>query len=392
MEQPTPPMPTTRRPYKEQRQPTPEQERQVEEVRWRCRVLYHTALEQRRTGWGRGQGQSATRFPQEAELTALRAAFPADAALHAQVLQEVLARLETTYQAVFRRLAHGEKPGVPRFQGRHRSPSFPSKEYGTGAHLDNGTLVRATRGRIAARWRRPLGGTPKTVTVSKEADGWYVAFSCGEVPVQPLPQTGKETGIAVGLKVFLVTADGETVEHPRHYRNAEKAVATAQQRVSRRTKGSRRRNTARRVRAKKHQKVRGQRQDFHHQTARWLVRQYDTISLEDLRVAHLVRNHRLAKSISAAGWAAVRTALAYKAVGAGKPVVVVVDAASTTQACSGGGTRVAKSLRLRTPLCPSCGLVLDRDENAASTIPWRGQRRRGLAGLPAGMHRAPAGL
>src|SRR5262249_23289417 len=160
------------------------------------------------------------------------------------------------------------------------------KEDGNGAPLDNGFLVLATSGRIAARWSRPLGGTPKTVTVSKEADGWYVAFSCGEVPVQPRPPTGKETGIAVGLKALLVRADGEAVEHPRHYPNAAKAVATAQQRVSRRKKGSRRRNKARRVLAKKHQKVRRQRQDFPHQTARWLVRPYDPISLEDLRVAH----------------------------------------------------------------------------------------------------------
>ena len=137
----------------------------MEEVLWRCRVLDTTALDQRLTGWrrgqGQGQGQRATRFQPEAELKDRRAAFPADAAIHSPVLQDVVARRD-----------NGEKPGFPRFQGRTRSHSFTCKEDGNGAPLDTGFLVLATMGRSAARWSRPLGGTPKTVTGSKEADGW----------------------------------------------------------------------------------------------------------------------------------------------------------------------------------------------------------------------------
>src|SRR5262245_15766284 len=141
--------------------------------------------------------------------------------MHSHVLQDVLARLDKTYQAFFRRVVTGEKPGFPRFQGRNRYHSFSYKEYGNGAHLDNGYLVLAKIGRIAVRWSRPIVGTPKTVTLSREADGWYVSFSCAEVSTQPLPATGRETGIDVGLKVFLVTAEGKSVENPRHYRKAE---------------------------------------------------------------------------------------------------------------------------------------------------------------------------
>src|SRR5262249_50205751 len=166
-----------------------------------------------------------------------------------------------------------------------------------GARLDNGFLVLSKSGRIAVRWSRPLTGTPKTVTLSREADGRYVSFSCAEVPMQPLAPTGRETGIDVGLKVFLITAEGKAVENPRHYRKAEKALAKAQKRVMRRKKGSRRRDKARQLLAKKHQKVRRQRRDFHHQAALALVRQYDVVYLEDLRIANLVRNHHLAKSI-----------------------------------------------------------------------------------------------
>ncbi len=117
-------------------------------------------------------GVSLTRSSQEAEVKARRADLPDYAALHSPVLQEVLARVDKTYQAFFRRLANGEKPGFPRFHGRDRYHSFPSKAYGNGARLENGCLILSKIGRLAVRWSRPREGTPQTVTISKEADGW----------------------------------------------------------------------------------------------------------------------------------------------------------------------------------------------------------------------------
>src|SRR5258706_1811144 len=169
---------------------------------------------------------------------------PEYASIHSHVLQDVLARLEKTYQAFFHRMANGEKPGFPRFQGATRYHSFTYKASGNGARLDNGCLILSKIGRIAVRWSRPIEGTPKTVTISKEADGWYVCFSCAEVPTQPLPLTGQETGIDVGLKVFLITAEGKIVENPCHYRTAERELKKAQKRVSQRKQGSNRRKKA----------------------------------------------------------------------------------------------------------------------------------------------------
>src|SRR5258708_28831351 len=226
-----------RRTYQEQLKPTPQQERALEAILWRCRRLYNTALEQRITLW-RQRGVSLTRYQQEAELKDLRAQLPEYAAIHSHVLQDALARLDKTYQAFFRRLMNGEKPGFPRFQGRERYHSFTYKEFGNGARLDNSFLVVSKIGRVAVRWSRPLEGTPKTVTISHEADGWYVCFSCTDVPAQPLPATGRETGIDVGLKVFLITAAGEIVANPRHYRQAERRLKKAQRRVPRRNKDS----------------------------------------------------------------------------------------------------------------------------------------------------------
>jgi putative transposase len=219
-------------------------------------------------------------------------------------------------------------------------------------------------GRIAMHWSRPVEGTSKTVTISKEADGWYACCSYAQVPAQPLPPTGKETGIDIGLRVFLVTAGGEVVENPRH----------------------------------------------HHKTARALVRTYDTIYLEDLQVCNLscrpapkldgaggylqngaTQKAGLNKSIQDAGWSSFLHILAYKAACAGKRAEAVPPA-YTTQDCSRCGKRVCKSLSVCTHVCPSCGLILDREENAVRNILWAGQALRGLVGSPAGMNREPAGL
>jgi putative transposase len=192
----------------------------------------------------------------------------------------------------------------------------------------------------------------------------------------PLAATGQQTGIDVGLKVILTTADGEVVDNPRHYRRAERALRKAQRRVARRTQGSHRRRTAVVLLKRHHQTVQRQRRDFHHKTALALLRQYDTIYLEDVQVRIMVRNHHLAKSISDAGWAAFRTILDAKAAccmrrasGArGSPQYTSQDCSGVLADGSRCLQRVAKSLSVRTHICPSCGLLMDRDENAAQNI------------------------
>jgi putative transposase len=379
---------TVRKTFKEKRRPTPAQERALEDVVWRCRELYNAALEQRITAWQRRR-VSISRYEHEAELKTIRAELSECAAIHAHILQGVLARLNKIYQAFFRRVQRGERAGFPRFKGRKRFHAFTFKEYGNGAQLDNGFLVLSKIGRISMPWSGRLQGTPKTVTITKEADGWYVAISCAEVPTQPLPPTGQETGIDLGLEAFATLANRTAIHNSRCYRNAERYLAKCQRRVSKRQKGSHRRRTAVCWLARAHQTVRWQQADFHHKTA--LVRAYDAFYHEDLQVANLVRNHHLAKSIADAGWGAFLAILSFKAANAGRSVVVV-DPAFTSQACSACGVVVQKGLSVRWHTCPDCGTSLHRDHNAARNIQWRGHRLRGLAGLPAGTHREPAGL
>ena len=389
-----------RRAYKYKLQPTPAQTQVLETTLWRCRTLYNCALEQRKTWWQRGEGKSPTRFQQEAELKAIRAEMPEYDAIHSHVLQDVLARLDKGFQAFFRRIKGGTKdgqtPGYPRFQGRDRYHSFTYKEYGNGAKLDNGFLVVSKVGRIAIRLHRALVGTPKTVTMSREADGWYAIISCADVPIQPLPLTGRETGIDVGLKVFLVTAHGLVVDNPRHFRKGERRVAKADKAVARCKKGSHGRRKAVARRAKAYQHIKRQRHDFHHKTALQLVRDNDVIYLEDVQVANLIRRPApkpdgqggylpngakrkagLNKSINDAGWYSFRMILTSKAAWAGKRVDAIPPA-YTSQECSGCGERVPKSLSVRTHVCPACGLVMDHNESAAVNILRAGQAREGL--------------
>jgi putative transposase len=368
---------TVRKTFKYKLLPTPEQEHAMEFVLRRCRELYNAGLQERRDAWQQC-GVSITAASQSAQLPAIKELRPEYHEVHSQVLQDVLTRLDRAFQAFFRRVQAGETPGYPRFHGAARYKSFTYKQFGNGAVLDHGLLVLSKIGRIAVRWSRPLEGTPKTVTIRHEADGWYACFACEGVPIRPLPATGREIGIDLGLEAFATLADGSQIANPRIFRVAERRLKRAHRRVSRRTQGSHRRRKAVRLLAKAHQKVRRQRTDFHHKVALALVRRYDTIYHEDLQTANMLRNHHLAKSIADAGWSTFLSVLAFKAVCAGKRAVAVPPA-YTSQQCSGSGCGelVYKGLSVRWHACPHCGTSLHRDHNAARNIERAGQALRG---------------
>jgi putative transposase len=229
-------------------------------------------------------------------------------------------------------------------------------------------------GRIKLHLSRPVEGTVKTVTLKRDSRGdWWVTFSCDSVPARPLPDTGRAVGVDLGLNVFLATSDGETVDNPRHLRTAEADLRRAQRRVSRRKRGGNRRRKAVRVLARKHRRVQDARRDFHFKTALDLVRRYDLIAVENLNIRGLART-RLAKSIGDAGWGQFLHALATKAESAGREVIAV-DPRGTSQECSDCGATPdkRKTLSVRTHRCV-CGLVLDRDVNAARNILARAER------------------
>jgi putative transposase len=372
--------------------PTAKQELAVARVLGLRRWLSSTALEQRITDWGRAR-VAVSRFQQEAEVKDIRAVMPEYAAIRRHILQDALSRLDKTYQAFFRRVQAGERAGFPRYQARTRWHSFTDKEVGAGAEIDNEFLVLSTIGRVAVRWSRSLEGTPKTVTLSKEADGWYVCFSCADVRVQSLPAAGHETGIDLGIEASATLSDGTHIFSPGWCRKDERALKTAHRRVSRRKKGSNRRRKAVNLLAKAYQKVRRQRQDVHHETARQLVRENETIYHEDVQTANMLKHHHRAKSIQGAGWSALLSIRAAKAAPAGRRVVAAPPA-YTSQTCSGPncGVPVMKGLSVRWHTCSNCGSIQHRDRNAARNRERLGQSLRGGVAAAASENRESGGL
>jgi putative transposase len=371
--------------------PTAEQEALLAQTLGLCNWLYNTTLEQRRDVW-RTRQKRVSYYDQKAELPDLKAALPEFATVHSQVLQDVMKRVDTAYQRFFDGLQAKRKVGYPRFKAATQYHSFTYPQYDNGVTiLENGLLRLSKIGDVAVEWSRAIQGTIKTVTLVQDAGAWYVCFSCDEVPCQPHMPTGKAVGIDLGLRVFLMTDQGDAIENPRYYRKAQKRLKKCQQEVARRPKRPDRKNGENRKQSilklqRAHQDIARQRRDMHHKTARWLVDNYDIICVEKLRVAAMARNRHLSKSIYDAAWAAFLTILTFKAASAGV-LVVRVPAAYTTQTCSNVlpngqicGTRVKKSLSVRTHICPSCGYIADRDHNAAGTIKHEGLRTVGRTG------------
>jgi len=207
-------------------------------------------------------------------------------------------------------------------------------------------------------------------------DGWYVVFAVEENQCRFFPLSGETVGVDVGIENFATLSTGEAVENPEFLRESEAELKTAQRKVSRRKKGSKRRGKAVKLLQKKHQKIRRQRGDFHHKTAFKVVREFDAIAVEDLNIKGMVKNHHLAKSISDAGWSQFILILTSKAESAGR-VVIKVNPSYTSQDCSRCGHRNRITLATRIYRCSRCGLVIHRDRNGALNV----KGRAGLSGM-----------
>lgn len=280
--------------------------------------------------------------------------------IYSQVIRDVLKRLDRSFKNFFNGY------GYPRFQGRNRYDSFTYPQKGFSI-TDEGKLKLSKIGDIKLIQHREIEGKIKTCTIKRDVDHWYVSFSVEMNDIPCTEMTGKYIGIDVGLKSLITLSDGQQIDPPKFLRQSENKLARQQRNLSRKKKGSNNRNKQRVKVAKLHRKIRNQRQDFTHKISRELVNAYDLIVFEKLQIQNMLKNHRLAKSISDAGWNQLIQFTRYKAEYAGK-VVELVDPKNTTQNCSSCGKKVQKSLSVRTHKCSHCGLELDRDVNAAINI------------------------
>jgi len=337
-----------------------------------CQLLYNAALEERRNSWSKLQ-EGISYNDQTKSLTIIRKDDEAYNKIPSVVLRSGLKRIDRAFQAFFRRVKRGDKPGYPRFRSRDRYQSFslmgsiPRVERGLGKI----SRVRLPKlGFIRFKEYRPIKGSILDVSVKLEPSGkWFVSFSCdlGKAP-DPIAfsEVVNPVGIDLGLNSFAVLSTGGAIENPRFYRKSEAVLARRQRAVARKRRASSGRRRAKRLVAKAHLKIKNQRRDFAWKQAGRLVRKFDMIAHEDLLIRNMIRSN-LGKSISDAGWNIFIQALACKAEEAGK-LVLGVDPRGTSQRCSGCGVKVPKALSQRIHECPGCDLSLDRDHNAAINI------------------------
>ncbi len=266
------------------------------------------------------------------------------------------------------------KKGYPKFQHDNRSVEYKQ----TGWKLEpDGKHIAFTDGcgigrlRLVGNKKQKIAAFPmqqiERVRIVHRADGYSVQFSVLASRKIEHVSTGSVVGIDMGLKVFYADSNGNTVENPRHGREASKRLKRLHRLISRKQKKSQNRKKARKQLAKAYLKVERQREDFARKTANALVTSHDLIAYEQLQIRNMVKNHKLAKSIHDAAWGQFLGWVKSYAVMHGIEVVAVPPH-YTSQDCSGCGERVQKTLSTRTHICPKCGLILDRDENAAVNI------------------------
>jgi putative transposase len=331
------------------------------------RKVYNLALQARADAWSlRGErvGYEATSALLTGWKRTEELAFLGE--VSSVPLQQALRHLQTAFVHFWAKRAR-----FPRFKSRKRSRA--SAEYTRSAsRWRDGVLTLAKMAEpLDIRWSRslPEGSVPSTVTVSRDAAGrWFVSLLCDDPSVRPLPATDAVVGIDVGLDHLLVLSTGEKIPNPRHERRDRMALARVQRSLCRKQKGSSNRAKARVRVARVRARIADRRADFLHKVTTRLVRENQTLVIEDLAVSNMVGNRRLARAISDAGWWQFRQLLEYKASWYGRDVIIVDRWFPSSKLCSVcGGLAAAMPLHVRVWTC-GCGATHDRDVNAARNI------------------------
>ncbi|MFI1523236.1 RNA-guided endonuclease InsQ/TnpB family protein [Kitasatospora cineracea] len=288
----------------------------------------------------------------------------------AVVLQQALRDLDAAYRAFFAGLAAGgPRFGAPRLRRRRDSRQSIRFTNNAGWAITDGGRLRLPKvGDLKMKWSRRLPSAPSSVTVVQDAAGRCFASFVAEVEPGRSERTDSAVGVDLGLHHFAVLSDGTAISAPRFLRRAEKRLRRAQRALARKQPGSRNREKARGRVAREHVRVADRRRDFHHQVSTALIRENQTVAVEDLAVGALARTW-LAKSVHDAGWSAFVRMPEYKARKFGRTLVRIDRFAPTSQVCSACGVRDGrKPLRVRAWTCPACGVHHDRDVNAARNI------------------------
>lgn len=313
-------------------------------------------------------------YSQKRDLVNTKQLFSEYKEIPSHTLQDVIARVEKTFDRWLKGDSNGKRSGKPRFkgQGRYRSIAFPDPV--KPEHIKGNLIQLPKIGNLKVILHRPIpdGFKIKTAAIVKKADGYYITLSLQDSSVPELtpemPTLDNTIGIDMGLKSFLVDDSGEEVVIPQYYRKSERRLKKIHRSLSRKKKGSNRRKKAIKRVAKAYLKVSNQRKDFHYKTAKKLLNKGKNIGHEDLNIKGIART-RMAKSTHDAGWGQFLQILSVKAANAGL-MTIAVNPNGTTQECSSCGQKVPKTIQDRWHEC-QCGCYEDRDHNAAKNIKYR---------------------
>ncbi|MBL3668854.1 transposase [Streptomyces sp. M2CJ-2] len=357
-----------KRAFKYRFHPTDAQAAELSRTFGCVRKVYNLALAARTEAWARQEriNYNATSAMLTAWKKTEELAYLND--VSSVPLQQSLRHLQAAFTHFF-----GKRAKYPRFKSRKNSRK--SAEYTTsGFRFRDGELTLAKMtGSLDIVWSRPLpeGATPSTVTVSQDAAGrWFVSLLCEDPEVKPLPATDAAVGIDVGLDHLLTLSTGEKIANPRHERRDRTRLARAQRNLAKKAEGDGANRRKARIKvAKIYVRITDRRRDNLHKLTTRLVRENQTIVIEDLTVRNMIRNHTLARAISDASWSEFRSMLEYKAAWYGREVIAVDRFFPSSKLCSACGALAERMpLHVRTWTCDGCGTVHDRDVNAAENL------------------------
>ncbi|MEU9439045.1 RNA-guided endonuclease TnpB family protein [Streptomyces sp. NPDC048252] len=398
-------MQQVKRAFKYRFYPTDEQAAELSRTLGCVRLVYNKALEERTRTWY-GERRRISYVQSSAALTQWKKteglAFLSE--VSSVPLQQALRHLQAAFGNFF-----AERAKYPRYKSRKKSRA--SAEYTRSAFTwrDGRLMLARMAGALDVRWSRPLpqGAQPTTVTVSRDAAGrWFVSMLV-EDPIAPAPATNAAVGIDAGITSLVTLSTGEKIANPQHERRDRARLAKAQRELSRKAKGSANREKARRRVARVHARIADRRRDFLHKLSTRLVRENQTVVIENLTVRNLLKNGRLARAVSDAAWTDLRMMVEYKCAWYGRELVVIDRWFPSSKLCGNCGTVRGKlPLNVREWTCDSCGTVHDRDVNASRNIlaaglaasacgdgvrPQRESSRTGRSSATAGIPRLQAG-
>lgn len=345
--------------------PTKRQRKQLEAILESQRILYNAALEHRIGAFKRA-AKVISVYTQMSELTQLRQ--DAEFSRVPVTLQRwTLRRLDAAYTAFFRRLkANGARgAGLPRYRSAARWSTFGFSHFKGVRILGQRIKLKGMPTGVRLHLHRPMPqGKPQFCTFTKDHKGWYVCLQY-RMDANPLPPTGNQVGLDMGINELAVLSSSEAIPNPRVAKRVERALRTKQRALARCKKGSKRRVKVKAALSRLYTKTANTRRTYLHQVSAKLVRENDLIAIENLNVKGLAGS-MLAKSVHDASWATLREFLTYKAEEAGRELIAV-DPKFTSQTCPECGQVAKKKLKQRTHKC-GCGCVLDRDHAAALVI------------------------